>query len=190
MSARMPLLSEAERIDVIEEATRVCSSVENGAFCADNFLVCEGSDRKLLAGLVTFTDREFPHTWDILSKRLNAVLEKKSGKEAVAHSELVVAAINSGWYLLKEQEDTFHIDLIYVVPEARGSPVLSELLNEACATARQRGVKAAEISLMTENIRAKRAYEKRGFEEYFSFSFPSIQKFVATKGFTLLRKVL
>lgn len=43
---------------------------------------------------------------------------------------------------------------------------------------------------MSDNSRAMRAYQKHGFEEYFAFSFPSVQKLVATRGFTLLRKQL
>lgn len=59
---------------------------------------------------------------------------------------------------------------------------------------------------MIENVRAKQAYQKRGqlkvdllwltkkgvsgFEEYFSFTFPSLLKVVGVSGFSLLSKSL
>lgn len=137
MSVRMPKLSEAERMSVIAEAANVNASVLTGAFCADNFLLCE-RDGVPVAGLCTFTDRGSPHTWEILSRRMHDVLEKRFGIEAKNVSEEAVNAINSGWFMLKDpEEDRFHIELIYVVPQARGSGALSLLLEEAHTLAKK-----------------------------------------------------
>ncbi len=92
--------------------------------------------------------------------------------------------------MLKDS-DEFNIELIYVCPWSRGagSP-LSMLIDEACKIGKEKGFSNARISTIIENRRAKRAYEKRGFSEYFSFTFPSILAVSGVTGFSLLRKDL
>jgi ribosomal protein S18 acetylase RimI-like enzyme len=59
-----------------------------------------------------------------------------------------------------------YISDIYVVPERRGSGLAQALLRAAEAHLEPTGVSRVRINVLAANARARRAYEKYGFEPY------------------------
>ena len=59
-----------------------------------------------------------------------------------------------------------YITDIYVVPERRGSGLAQALLRAAEAYLAPTGVSRLRINVLAANVRARRAYEKHGFEPY------------------------
>ena len=55
------------------------------------------------------------------------------------------------------------LDMLYVRPEARGSGVGAELVREAAARLRERGVETLELEVLASNAEAHRIYEGWGF---------------------------
>ncbi|MEM1058669.1 MAG: GNAT family N-acetyltransferase [Verrucomicrobiota bacterium] len=105
-----------------------------------------------------------------------------------AQADLFVKNLNAFWPrayddLLIPQADGI-IEIVGVIPEARGRGLGSRLLKEAFAVGRQRGYTTIGIMASLNNTPARRLYERVGFEpyltfhsRYFSGAFPGIIKY-------------
>ena len=61
---------------------------------------------------------------------------------------------------------TFHLDIIYVVPEARNQGIATSLLHEALRWATERGCRQADLNVLANNRNAEGLYKKIGFSIY------------------------
>ena len=55
---------------------------------------------------------------------------------------------------------------MYAVPEARGTGAAARILEALEKTARDLGLRQLQLTLMADNLRARRLYERHGFELY------------------------
>ena len=55
---------------------------------------------------------------------------------------------------------------MYAVPAARGTGAAARILEQLEATAREIGLRQLQLTLMADNVRARRVYERHGYELY------------------------
>lgn len=55
---------------------------------------------------------------------------------------------------------------MYAVPAARGTGAAARILDQLEATARELGLRQLQLTLMADNARARRVYERHGYELY------------------------
>ena len=87
-----------------------------------------------------------------------ARLEKAVADDVVLLADDVGVVIAS-----KSGERLGFLDILYVVPEARGSGVAAELTREAASALRDRGVEVLELEVLQSNERARAVYDHWGF---------------------------
>nr|WP_294850589.1 GNAT family N-acetyltransferase [uncultured Sphingomonas sp.] len=66
---------------------------------------------------------------------------------------------------------TWELHQLYLTPDAKGRGIAQELMDWGFEEARRRGFQYLQLSVYVDNLRAKRLYEKIGFEEVGQFHF-------------------
>lgn len=66
---------------------------------------------------------------------------------------------------------TWELHQLYLSPEAKGRGIAQELMDWGFAEARRRGFAYLQLSVFVDNHRARRVYDKLGFEEVGAFQF-------------------
>ena len=72
---------------------------------------------------------------------------------------------------LDEPKGAWELHQLYLAESAKGKGVAGELIDWALAEARRRGFTALVLSVWVDNHRARRFYEKHGFEEIGAWRF-------------------
>ena len=68
-------------------------------------------------------------------------------------------------------EGTWELHQLYLTPDAKGRGIAQDLMDWGFAEARRRGFKHLQLSVFVDNQRARRLYDKIGFEEVGQFQF-------------------
>lgn len=68
-------------------------------------------------------------------------------------------------------DGTWELHQLYLTPDAKGRGIAQELMEWGFEEARRRGFKHLQLSVFSDNPRARRVYEKRGFVEVGQFHF-------------------
>lgn len=68
-------------------------------------------------------------------------------------------------------DGTWELHQLYLMPEAKGRGIAQHLIDWGFAEARHRGFKHLQLSVFVDNHRARRIYDKLGFEEVGQFQF-------------------
>ncbi len=188
-----PGTSEETKLALVAEAMAVTDAGgkegKTSAFTWQHFLVCE-ADGVVAGALVPFAHADHPESFELFGERFLAAVGRRLGKEACDRATELNEQLISGWKLVRSSKTCFHIEIVFIRQQFRGKGVLDVLMNEGFRIARGRGFEAANISVVTENIRARRAYERLGFETFFAFSYPQMARYYGATGFTLLNKKL
>lgn len=79
------------------------------------------------------------------------------------------------------------VENVAAFPQFRRRGLINRLLEEALELGRSRGHALAQVSIITGNTPAQRAYEKVGFRVYREYADPSFQAFFGWPGMTCLR---
>ena len=110
---------------------------------------------------------------DAYFDRLQQDIAEQSGTILIAEEAgrflgLVACVVEQDDMVQETADSNVHgyITDIYVVPERRGSGLAQALLQVAEAHLSTTGVSRVRINVLAANARARRAYEKHGFEPY------------------------
>ena len=89
----------------------------------------------------------------LLAQMKNEVVGYLEGKSSVLHEVFA-------------PKRNFHLNVIYVVPEARSQGVASALMHKALQWATERGCRQANLNVLANNFNAEGLYKKVGFSVY------------------------
>jgi GNAT superfamily N-acetyltransferase len=117
-------------------------------------------DLPLVERLVRAFNTEIPDAaW-----RDNDVEEDVAALEQAIADDVVLLADDVGVAIAsKSGERVGFLDIVYVVPEARGTGIAAELVREAASALRDRGAEVLELEVLQSNERARAVYEHWGF---------------------------
>ena len=62
--------------------------------------------------------------------------------------------------------NSFHISVVYVIPESRRRGIATAMVHEALKWASERGCREADLNVLYDNDNAKNLYKKLGFEVF------------------------
>ena len=85
-----------------------------------------------------------------------------------------------GWFraiVIEIPGDARYVNQVAVVPEQRGKGIGTDLLSEEFSRAKLRGLKAVELDVNAENMRARKLYERLGMYVFSTISAPPLKRY-------------
>lgn len=108
--------------------------------------------------------------WQSYRNEITKFIRKDDRLYLLAHSENSVTGFLEGKIIrLREMFtdlNSFHISVVYVVPEVRQRGVATKLVHEALGWASGRGCREADLNVLFSNDKARGLYKKMGFEVF------------------------
>ena len=131
------------------------------------FLRATLQDMEAVGGHVVNSDETF---WRDFTETVSRTIQHNDRLYLLAQTgNVVVGYLDGNSRALHEvfaPKRSFHLNAVYVIPEARNQGIATALFHSALQWAKTQGCRESDLNVLANNRNAKRLYEKMGFSVF------------------------